>query len=89
MICKPGEGYRALEDYDLLFPLKEVTDFIYLWQHGHSLENIWRFLKSKYSKARTFDEISLLLFDLSAKGKVEPRAQGIKEAVWADEQEGD
>jgi hypothetical protein len=86
MPYKPGEAYRALEDYDLLFSLSEVLDFMMLWQQGHSLEDIWKYLK-KYNKERTYNEISLLLFDLHVNGKIEQRDHGIQKAEWSDEED--
>jgi hypothetical protein len=70
--------YYALENFDLRFTEVEIDEFIELWNQGHSLKDIAKFLK-KHNKNRTFNEVSLLLFELSANRKVKKRKNGIDE----------
>ena len=65
-----------LADCDLYFLEKEIEDFKFLWNEGHSLEDIWKFLRKK-DWQRTFDEVCLLLFELSRSGEVTQRKNGI------------
>lgn len=69
-----------LEDCDLSFHENDVKDFKYLWNNGHSLEDIHKYLR-KRDWERTYDEICLLLFELSRKGEVEKRKHGIEKAL--------
>lgn len=69
-----------LADCDLSFREKDIEDFKFLWNEGHSLETIYKFLR-KRDYERTYDEVCLLLFDLSRKGEVAKRKNGIYEEV--------
>lgn len=61
-----------LEDCDLTFREKDIKDVKFLWNEGHSLEDIYRVIY-KRDWQRTFDEVCLLIFDLSRKGEIESR----------------
>ncbi|MCT8138621.1 hypothetical protein H1D32_13240 [Anaerobacillus sp. CMMVII] len=65
-----------LTDCDLTFSEKEIQDFKFLWNEGHTLEDIWKYLRRK-DWQRTYDEVCLLLFELSRTGEVEKRKNGI------------
>lgn len=67
---------HILADCDLTFAEKDIQDFIYLWNEGRSLEEIHRYLRKRNCE-RTYDEICLLLFDLSRTGQVTQREKGI------------
>ena len=69
--------YRyILADCDLSFKEQDIDDARYLWTEGHSLEAIYKVLR-KRDWERTYDEVCLLIFDLSRKGLIESRPYGI------------
>lgn len=65
-----------LADCDLWFKEQEIDDFKLMWNEGRALEDICKFLRKK-NWERTYDEVCLLLFELSRSGEVEPRKNGI------------
>lgn len=79
-MAKPEKYRHILAECDLTFKEKDIEDFKYLWDEGRSLEEIYRYLR-KRNWERTYDEVCLLLFDLSRKGEVNPRKTGLLEGI--------
>lgn len=63
--------YIACETIDFLWNEKDVEEFVRLWNNGVDV----RKLKRRYR--RNPDEVALLIFDLSRKGRIMPRANGL------------
>ena len=78
MSGSPIKNRFILADCDFSFSETEIDNFKFLWNEGRSLEDIFRFLKNKNAQ-RIYDEVVLLLFELSRNGEVEKRKNGIME----------
>lgn len=71
MTEKRRKIYIAIEDLDCVWDIDHVKDFEYLWNEGHTLSDIAKYLK------RDIDEVAILLLDRARKGKVKSRESGI------------
>jgi len=63
--------YLVGEDEDLRWDLNKVLNFDFLWNEGHSLQDIANYFK------RDIDEVAYLVIDRAKKGKIKPRKNGI------------
>lgn len=61
---------------DIEYKLREVDDFIYLWNEGHNFIDIHRYIK-KYNHDRTQNELAILLISLAEEDRIQPRPNGI------------
>lgn len=73
---KPRKTYYACKGMDLEFKLREVDDFIYLWNEGYSVIDICKYIRG-YNHDRTQNEIAILIISLGEEGKIKPRKYGI------------
>lgn len=68
---RPKELYTALEELDFTWYPAEVKNVIWQWNNLKGLYDIAK------TMARDADEVALLLMDLSRRGQIEPRDNGI------------
>ncbi|OIJ19196.1 hypothetical protein BKP45_13615 [Anaerobacillus alkalidiazotrophicus] len=52
----------------------------FFWNEGHPLVDIYNVLR-KRDWERTYDEVCLLIFDLSRKGEIKKRPNGIQDNI--------
>lgn len=63
--------YLLFENMNLTFTKAEVKKFDYLWKEGLCINDIAKYLK------RDINEVNLLVFDRSAKGRIQKRKGGL------------
>lgn len=68
---RPAELYIACFDIDFSWLPEEITEFIRLWKYGIALDEIADKLD------RPIDDVVMLLYDLSTRGKVKQRRGGL------------
>jgi len=73
---KPRKTYYACRDMDIEFQMREVEDFIYLWNEGHKFTDICRYIRG-YNHDRTQNELAILIISLGEEGRIKPRKYGL------------
>lgn len=79
---KNPSRYFLFADTELEIKTKQVDDFIYLWERGHSLRNIARQIKLDHNTT------GLLCYDLSMHERIHPRPNGIFDNMAVMKHEG-
>ncbi|KHD85693.1 hypothetical protein NG54_07840 [Heyndrickxia ginsengihumi] len=68
---KRAKIYIALEEIDFIWDTREIREFIQMWRKGFSVKYI-----ADYFERPEIDCV-LLVMDLSIKGRIKPRLNGL------------